>query len=284
MGIYHRPDKLKDALALLEAERVIIAAGCTDLFAATEAQELGSGADDVVLDVTALSELQGIQKVAKGWRIGAAATWSDVVAASLPPAFDMLKRAARQVGGIQVQNAGTLVGNVCNASPAADGMPPLLALDAEVELLRPGGIRRMALRDFVTGPRQTARENDEIVSALLVPEGSASGHSAFEKLGTRSHLVISIAMVAARLEVSDGRVTGAAMAVGACSPVAARLSALETALIGVAVDDIEDVVGEAQISAALSPISDVRGSAEYRLEAVPELVRRALRSAAEAAG
>lgn len=284
MGIYHRPDKLKDALALLEAERVTVAAGCTDLFAATEQQSLGSGAEDVVLDITGIAELQGVQQVAKGWRIGANATWSDVVAAPLPSAFDMLKQAARQVGGIQVQNAGTVVGNICNASPAADGMPPLLALDAEVELMRPGGIRRVTLRDFVTGPRKIARAPDELVSALLVPQECAQGQSAFVKLGSRSHLVISIAMVAVRVVIHEARVTEIAISVGACNPVAVRLHALEAALIGRPVQGLEAQVSEAQVCAALAPLSDIRGEAAYRLEAVPELLRRALRGAVSEAG
>ncbi|MDA5555900.1 FAD binding domain-containing protein [Shimia sp. MMG029] len=280
MGIYHRPDKLKDALALLEDGRVIIAAGCTDLFAATQAQALGTGLDEVILDVTGLSEFKGIQQVAKGWRIGAGASWSDVVATPLPAAFDMLKQAALQVGGVQVQNAGTVVGNICNASPAADGIPPLLALDAEVELLRPGGIRRMALVDFVTGPRATARKGDELVSAILVPHCSATGASAFEKLGSRSHLVISVAMVAARLEISEGHVAGAAVAVGACSPVAMRLPTLEAALFGAPIADLSRAIGDSDFADILQPISDIRGSAAYRLEAVPELVRRAVLAAA----
>ncbi|MFY0619412.1 FAD binding domain-containing protein [Shimia sp.] len=280
MGIYHRPDKLKDALRILAQQEVTVAAGCTDLFAATQAQVL-SGA---VLDVTNVKDLKGITETAGAWRIGAAVSWSDLLAQALPSGFDMLKQAARQVGGVQVQNAGTVVGNICNASPAADGMPPLLALDAQVELVREGGTRVLTLADFVTGPRQIARQHDEIVSAVLIPTGSAVGGSAFHKLGARKHLVISIAMVAVRVVVAGGLVTEVAIAVGACGPVATRLPEIEAALLGVACSDIEAVLDEESMAASLQPISDIRGHANYRLDVVPEMVRRALTEAVTSTG
>ena len=130
MDVYHRPETLQDALALLNGTALTVAAGCTDLFPATPAQELAGQ----VLDITAIAALRGIDEGADGWRLGAATTWSDILRASLPPAFDMLKQAAREVGSVQIQNAGTVAGNLCNASPAADGVPPLLALDARVRL------------------------------------------------------------------------------------------------------------------------------------------------------
>ena len=132
MNAYHRPETLGDALALLAETPVTLAAGCTDLFPATELQELPGA----VLDLTAIADLRGVCTTSEGWRIGATTTWSDLIAADLPPAFDMLKQAAGEVGSVQIQNAGTIAGNLCNASPAADGVPPLLALDAVVEIGR----------------------------------------------------------------------------------------------------------------------------------------------------
>ena len=133
---------------------------------------------------------------------------------------------------MQIQNAGTIGGNLCNASPAADGVPPLLALDAEVELASAAGTRRLPLAAFLHGPRRTARRPDELLTAVLIPAAATEGRSAFLKLGARRYLVISIAMVAARLATADGRVTAAALAVGACGPVATRLPAVEAALVG----------------------------------------------------
>ncbi len=165
--------------------------------------------------------------------IGARTTWTDVLRADLPPAFDALKQAAREVGSIQIQNCGTVAGNLCNASPAADGVPPLLTLDAEVELRSKRGTRLVSLGDFVLGNRQTALARDELVSAIRIPKAATAGTSAFLKLGARKYLVISIVMVAARLVAdAEGKVLSAAVAVGSCSAVAQRLKSLEHALVG----------------------------------------------------
>ncbi len=110
-----------------------------------------SAAATTILDITALAGLRGVREEAAAYRIGALTTWSEVLTAPLPGAFDGLKRAAREIGGRQVQNAATLAGNICNASPAADGIPALLALEAEVELSAHDGMRRLPLASFVTG-------------------------------------------------------------------------------------------------------------------------------------
>ena len=272
MTAYHQPDRLDEALALMASERLTVAAGCTDLFAATEAPALGAP----VLDITRIADLRGVERDATGWRLGAATTWAQIVAARLPPAFDMLKLAAREVGSVQIQNAGTLAGNLCNASPAADGVPPLLALDAEVELADAQGRRRLPLTEFLTGPGGTARRPDELVVAVHVPAVAGHGISTFRKLGARRHLVISIAMVAVRIVAVDGAITDAAIAVGACSPVAVRLRALEAALVGRTLVGAEDRVRPELVVPALAPISDVRGDAAFRGHAATELVGRAL--------
>ena len=153
------------------------------------------------------------------------------MAAPLPGGFDALKAAAREVGSVQIQNRGTVAGNLCNASPAADSVPPLLALDAGVELTSPRGARLMPLADFILGNRRPSGA-DEILTAILVPR-TIDGPSAFLKLGARRYLVISIAMVAAALERDgDGAIAEARIAVGSCSAVAQRLPAARARLIG----------------------------------------------------
>jgi CO/xanthine dehydrogenase FAD-binding subunit len=158
-------------------------------------------------------------------------------------------------------------------------VPPLLALEAAVELVSATGQRRLPLHQFLMGPRRTALKPDEILAAVLIPETALRGRSAFVKLGARTHLVISIAMVAARVVVEGGRVREAAVAVGSCSPVAVRLPAVEAALVGISVAKVMDSVTAADVQAALSPIDDVRATAGYRREAAVELVRRALAEA-----
>lgn len=280
MAAYHRPETLEAALDLLAAAPVTIAAGCTDLFAATPARVLPGE----VLDITGIVGLRGIGRTDTGLRIGAATTWSDVVRADLPPAFDVLKQAAREVGSVQIQNAGTVAGNICNASPAADGMPCLLALDAEVELASATGRRRLPLADFVTGPRKTALGKGEMVIAVHVPHAAMRGKSRFEKLGAREYLVISIAMVAARLELDGGTVERASIAVGSCGPVAVRLGALEAALTGAPLLGLGARVEPELVARHLSPIDDIRADSGYRARAATELVRRALEGLAGGCG
>lgn len=272
MQDYARPSSLDEVLRLAAAGWRVLAGG-TDLYPGAGTRLAGP-----VVDIGGVADLSGITK-GQGVRIGAAVSWARIAAADLPPAARALQQAARQVGGRQVQVAGTIGGNLCNASPAADGVPPLLALGAEVELASPRGLRRLALADFVLGPRHTVLAPGEVLVAIVLPETGLQGRSAFLKLGARSHLVISIAMVAVRVAVEAGRVSRAAVAVGACSPVAMRLPAVEAALIGAPVAEAVARVRPEDVAAALSPLDDVRASADYRRGAAVELVRRGVAEA-----
>lgn len=281
MNMYDRPATLPDAIALMANGPRVPLAGGTDLYPATTGKTL-SGA---ILDLTALPELRGIRMEPEVLRIGSCTTWSELIAASLPPACAALRAAAATIGGQQIQNAGTIAGNLCNASPAADGVPPLLVLDASIELAGPEGQRHLMLSDFLHGPRRTARRPDEIVTAVLIPRGALMGRSGFAKLGARSHLVISIVMVAARIAIADGRIAHAALAVGACGPVATRLPRVEAALAGVAVDSRLDACIKAEdVAAGLAPIDDIRGDAAYRIEAATTLLQRTVAGLAEPGG
>ncbi|WP_282604300.1 xanthine dehydrogenase family protein subunit M [Pelagibius sp. Alg239-R121] len=276
MGNFSRPTCLDDALRNMENGSWRILAGGTDFYPAQGDRPITEN----LLDLTAIPELRGISQLDDGWRFGGLTTWSDVIKASLPLAFDGLKAAAREVGSIQIQNSGTIAGNICNASPAADGMPPLLSLSAEVELVSPSGTRRMPLDDFVTGVRSTSCRPDELVRAVHIPAVSTGSRSAFLKLGARRYLVISIAMAAVLIDSNDqGKITRARIAVGSCSPVAQRLIGLEQRLLGEsAASGLSELVTGGDIS-VLNPINDVRASASYRLSAAEELVRRALEEA-----
>jgi CO/xanthine dehydrogenase FAD-binding subunit len=279
MGLYLRPTDLAEALAALAESPMTVLAGGTDFYPARVGKPL---ADDI-LDVTALEPLRGIADAGDHIRIGATTRWSEIVAAPLPSWFDGLKLAAREVGGVQIQNAGTVAGNLCNASPAADGVPPLLALDATVELASRRGRRVLPLAAFITGNRRTARERDELMTAVLVPKPRHPARAGFAKLGARKYLVISIVMAAAVLEMEAGRIAAARIAVGACSPVARRLGDLEAALIGrPCAPGLGDIVAEASLT-PLSPIDDVRGTAEYRSDAAVTLLARLLDGLAGAA-
>lgn len=269
---YARPRRLEEALALLAGRERLVLAGGTDVYPASVGRPLAGP----VLDIGGLTELGGIEADREGWRIGALARWSDLMAADLPPLFDGLRAAAAEVGGRQIQNAGTLAGNLCTASPAGDGIPNLLALDATVELASLAGRRVLPVGAFVLGNRRTARRADELVTTIRVPRPEGQAHSLFLKLGARRHLVISIVMVALVISVRQGRIVQARIAVGACAPTARRLEELERRLIGRTMgDDLPALVDEGCL-APLAPIDDIRATAAYRRDACLTLLRRGL--------
>lgn len=271
---YVKAETIDEAVRhLADAPRTIVA-GCTDYYCRPDARPWA----DPVLDISGLTDARGIADLGNAFRIGALTTWTDLANSELPPQFDALREAASQVGGVQIQNAGTIGGNLCNASPAADGVPALLILDAHLELRSAMGERQMPLAEFIVGNRQTCIRPDEMLCGLRVAKRSGHNASRFLKLGARAYQVISIVMVAALLE-TDAQccVSHAAIAVGACSAVAQRLSALESALLGAPLGraPLSALVTDAHL-APLSPLDDVRGTAAYRLDAARTLVGRAL--------
>jgi CO/xanthine dehydrogenase FAD-binding subunit len=279
MAAYIRPRNLTDALSALAEGGWTVLAGGTDHYPT----RVTHVPDEAILDVTAIPDLRGLTSSEIGLRIGAATSWTDLIEATLPPACAGLKAAAREVGGVQIQNRGTLGGNICNASPAADGIPALLSLNAQVELASLSGIRFLSLSDFVLGNRKTAARPDELLVAIHLPASALTGHGAFVKLGARRYLVISIVMVAGTMDLAeDGTIAAARIAVGACSAAALRLHALETALIGAKPKEAAFLLDTLHFE-GLSPIDDPRGDAEYRADAAVTLTRRCLAHLAEAA-
>ncbi|MER8592659.1 xanthine dehydrogenase family protein subunit M [Mesorhizobium sp. M1182] len=269
---YAKPTTVDDALALLGEGQWRILAGGTDFYPAQGSKPFR----DNVLDINGLVALRGIAEAENHWLVGARTTWTDLVRHPLPAAFDALKQAAREVGSVQIQNVASIAGNLCNASPAADGVPALLVLDAEVELRSAVATRHLPLAEFILGNRRTALQPGEMVTGIRIPKPATAGSSAFVKLGARRYLVISIAMAAARLAVEDGMVRNAAVAVGSCSVVARRLAGVEAALRGRPVGHALATAIQSAPMDELSPIGDVRGSAEYRLDAAREIVARAV--------
>jgi CO/xanthine dehydrogenase FAD-binding subunit len=276
--LFAQPTRLDEALDLAARYRPLVLAGGTDLMVGATA-DLGPGP---VLDISRVSELKGIAVTVDSIVIGGGATWSELVAADLPHGFDGLKAAALEVGSIQIQNRGTIAGNLCNASPAADGVPPLLTLDAELEIRASGTSRRISAAAFITGNRKTLLQPGELVTAIHIPRRLAEGRSSFIKLGSRRYLVISIVSVAALLVPDrNNKIAEARVAVGSCSAVAKRLPELEATLVGQAfAASVKEMVQTAHI-AGLTPIDDVRGTAGYRKDAALQLVREALLASVE---
>ena len=273
ISLFLRPDTLDEALQALAHTRATILAGGTDLFPAVTTPQLKGP----ILDISAITELKGIRTSPDFFHIGARTTWTELLAATLPQGFDGLRAAAREIGSVQIQNQATIAGNICNASPAADGAAALLALDAEITLASTKCTRTLPLAEFIQGNRKTARQPDEILTSIRIPRRWENAASSFLKLGARRYLVISIVMVAANLLVGpDRRIRQASICIGSCSPKAVRLADLEQSLIGVTVDPLALPTFTDDHFALLSPIDDIRSSAAYRREAAQTLVRRAL--------
>lgn len=276
---FENPVELQEAYSIIATGDWKVLAGATDFYPSLN----GGVPKGNVLDITNLKSIKGISRDENGdWHIGALTTWTDVIEEDLPSSFDGLKLSAREVGSVQIQNRATIVGNICNASPTADGVPPLLTLGAEVKIGSLAGERRTPLSDFIEGNRKTALKPGEIVIGIVLPANSTSGVSSFLKLGARKYLVISISMVAVRIHAIDGHISDAAIAVGSCSLVAQRLLALESLIVGrEANSDVVQIINDDHF-AALAPIDDVRATKDYRMHAAKEMVVRVLTQTPEA--
>ncbi len=277
MRSYEQPTSLAQSLDILAFRSATIIAGATDIYPQQSVQKVWGGDPPTDwLDISKVDGLRGIDERDDYYRIGCLTTWTDIQQTALPAYFDGLKLAAREVGGAQIQNRGTVVGNLCNASPAADGVPPLLTLNASLDIRSRMRQRQVPLSQFILGNRRTALQSDEMVVAVHVPKLSSQWLSSFYKLGARRYLVISIAMAAVVIRLEPDRTIGnCRVAVGACSAVAQRLTALEQALIGQSIDaTFADALSYERVAATLDPIDDVRASATYRLRAAHVLTSR----------
>ena len=216
------------------------------------------------LNLRRVDELGGIERVDRGLRIGGGVTFAEIESA-LAQEVPALAMAARTVGSRQIRSVGTIGGNLATASPAGDALPPLLVLDAEVDLVSPRGMRTLRLDEFLVGPKRTALAADELVAAVILTNWSGAQH--FSKVGTRNAMVISISSLAARLDVEGGHARAAAGAVG---PTALLLrEAADLLLQRDGADGFADRVAQ-----EVSPIDDHRATAAYRRASVRVLARR----------
>ena len=273
----HQPESIAEAVGLAAslAPHARLLAGGTDLIIQINR---GRCAPLHLIALDRIAALHGITSSAEEIRIGALTTHKAI---ERHPAFAgallALQEAARVVGGHQVRNVATIGGNVANASPAADVVPVLLALDATVTLTGRNGTRRMQLGEFLRGPGETARHDDEVLECLAFAPLPARSATSFLKAGRRRAMEISVVCVAACLTLDAARrCVAARIALGAVAPTALRATGAEQVLLGQA--PTAELLREAgqRAAAACTPIDDVRASAEYRRMLVQALVPRAL--------
>lgn len=256
-----RAHTLDDALAIMRAEHRVPIAGATDLYVGLN---FGTVRARRFLDLWPLDELRTISAVDDRLVLGALVTYTAMIASPIVrERLPMLIEAARQVGGVQIQNRGTVGGNVANGSPAGDSLPVLAAADAVVVLRSVDSERRVPLTAFYTGYRASVMRADELIVAIELPR--VVGAQWFRKVGTRAAQAISKVVVAAVRNESSARI-----AVGSIAPTVVRLSGTERALAsGSSIDDAMAV-----LRAEVQPIDDLRSTAEYRRRVTENLVRR----------
>ncbi|OLB63585.1 MAG: hypothetical protein AUI11_00780 [Acidobacteria bacterium 13_2_20CM_2_66_4] len=262
-----RPRSLEDALAMLRDEPTLTPlAGCTDLYVALN---FGTLKDTRFLDLWRLDRLRKIELRGGALSIGALATFTDLIRSTLVrKRLPMLAAAAREVGGVQIQNRGTIGGNVANASPAGDTLPVLAAADAVVVLQRAGGIRRVPFDGFYTGYRQTVRRPDELIVGIEIPP--VRGRQFFRKVGTRAAQAISKIVMAGILGPATGSGRTARIALGSVAPTVVRVPRTEAALAsGASIEAVRRTLME-----EIAPIDDLRSTAEYRRRVAANLLAR----------
>jgi carbon-monoxide dehydrogenase medium subunit len=272
---YFAPTSLDDVVALLgkyqDGSRLL--AGGTDLLLNMKKRTVWPA---VVVDLNKVPGLSFVETRGNNVHIGALTRLNDIKdSAVVRGKVSVLAEAIALLAANPIRNRASIGGNLCNASPAADTAPPLLALKASVKLRGPKGERIVTLSEFFLGPGQTARKADEVLTEVIIP--SEEGHSAFMKLGRRKGFTLSIVSVAGFVVTENGKFKDVRVALGAVAPTPMRSGRVEERLRGVEVSH-EGIEKAAElVKGELSPISDVRASAEYRREMACVLTRRVLK-------
>lgn len=269
------PVTIEELLAVQEQQPdARIMAGGTDLMVA-----LRHGPQDerTIIGLERIDELRRIDELPdNGVSIGAAVTFSSIAASRLLKArYPLLTQAAATVGGPAIRTMASIGGNIVTASPAADSLPALYLLDARLELRSATGRRTVAIDGFISGPRRTTLQPGEIISRIILPPAAAWNLQLFEKVGRRKSLAIAVASLAALLRLSDdGSVAEARFAWGSVGPTVLRCPAAEAVLTGQPLHEALLQEATALVREAVSPIDDIRASAEYRRTVAGNLLLR----------
>ena len=266
------PASLNEALALIGNEPGVWKpfAGGTDLMVLLESGKL---AHRNYVNIWPLKELRGINIADDYVTVGALTTYTDVQADPvLRSEFPMLCQAASETGGLAIQNRGTLGGNIVNASPAADSPPALLAYDAEIELVSSSGSRWIPYDGFHRGYKQMNMRPDELLAHIRLPRTASGLKQYYRKVGTRKAQAISKVCFAAVARVENGRVTDARIVLGSVAPVVLRCKQTENVIRGQSLDADTVKLARETLMREISPIDDVRSTANYRLRVAANLL------------
>jgi CO/xanthine dehydrogenase FAD-binding subunit len=278
---YYEPRRLNEACSLLykfDGQAKVLAGG-TDLLV-----ELKNGAIDVV-GVINIKKIKGLDKITfkgdEGLRIGALVTWSQLLESkSLNNHFPLMMKAAETMASIQIRNVATLAGNICHASPAANGAIPLLLYEAECLIEGGRGKRSVPIEQIFEGPQKNSLKQDEILTEIFIPLPPSQIRGNYIKFSLRGAMDLALVAVGALVKIEKGIFREVRIALGAVAPTPFRARNTESFLKDKAVDD--RVIREAAevVANECDPITDIRGSKEYRIELVKELTYRVIKEAA----
>ena len=258
------PTTLAEVYALLteRGRSIKVIAGGTDLMVLMNAHQLN---DAEFLDIWRVNELRGITDEGAALRIGALSTYTQLIKSGMIQQYvPSLVAASHTIGAIQIQNRGTIGGNVVNASPAGDSLPVLAAYDAEVEIGSVRGTRQVAFNRFYAGYRRTVLEPDELVLAVRIPKLKKGERDFFWKVGTRRAQAISKTVMAAKVQIANGRIESISIGVGSVAPTVIRARETERLLTGAMLTRALVDRARQEIANEITPITDLRSTEHYR--------------------
>ncbi|MEO9575607.1 MAG: xanthine dehydrogenase family protein subunit M [Tateyamaria sp.] len=282
---YENPTTIENAVDLLVGSEgpAFVLAGGTDLLVRMKADHFDA---DLVVDLKSIAGMDQIHETADGFVIGAAVPCAALGEhAALVAAWPGVVEAANLIGSTQIQSRCTISGNLCNASPAADSVPAMVAANAHARIVGPKGARTVAVVDIPTAPGKTSLAKGEIIEAVLLPKPEAHSGDAYLRFTPRTEMDIAVVGAAVSLTVdAEGTVQTARVALGAVAPSVLTVDTAETALVGSMLDDATLKAVEAACAAASNPIADKRGTVEFRNQVAGVLGRRAAALAYTRAG
>ena len=281
---YEAPQSLDAAVALLAGANGggKILAGGTDVLVQLHAEIIEP---DVLVDIKNIADVRQISEEAGAWRVGAAVPGMQVIDdANFSKAWPGVCEGVALIGSVQVKGRGSIGGNVCNGSPAADSVPGLIAADAVATIIGPGGTREEPVENIVTGPGKTSLGEGEFIVSFDFPARPPHSGDCYLRLTPRTEMDIAVVGVGANLTLDDSGVcTAARIAVGAVAPTPLLVADAAAALVGTTVGDAAMEGMIAAVRAACNPISDKRGTKEYRIKTAGVIARRAVEKAFERA-
>ena len=282
---YQTPSTTKEAAVLIKRERgkAFVLAGGTDLMVR---MKIGLIEPDLVVDIKHISAMQSIKKSASGFRVGAAVSAAKMGENNaLKKAWPGVVEAANLIGSDQIQNRCTIAGNLCNASPAADAVPALIAAGAKVNIVGPQRRRTVAVEKVITGPGTTSLAKGEIVEAITLPKRLPKSGDAYLRFIPRSDMDIAVVGAGVGLTLDNkGVIKSARVALGAVAPTPLLVAAAAKAIVGTKLNKAALEKLTVACTAACDPIDDMRGTVEFRTEIAGVLARRAAKIAYKRAG